>query len=118
MQEFDVGVLGRASRRLDYAQQVSTRITSAGPRFPLTRMLDYDGYIASSAKMAKAAAAYRATALVSNHLEFDDDFFKAHTTASRQADEAIPSDVGADGVARYFVVQYCAEAAKLRATGR
>ena len=68
--------------------------------------------------MAKAAAAYRPTALVSNHFEFDDAFFKAHTAASRQADEAIPFDVGADGVARYFVVQYCAEAAKLRATGQ
>jgi metallo-beta-lactamase class B len=79
----------------------------------------YDGYIASSAKMAKAAAAYGATALLSNHSEFDDAFFKAHTAASRQAGEANPFDVGADGVTRYFnVVQYCAEAAKLRAAGR
>jgi metallo-beta-lactamase class B len=79
----------------------------------------YDGYIASSAKMAKAAAAYGATALLSNHSEFDDAFFKAHTAASRQAGEANPFDVGTDGVTRYFkVVQYCAEAAKLRAAGR
>jgi len=57
--------------------------------------------------MAKAAAAYGATALLSNHSEFDDAFYKAHTAASRQGDEANPFDVGADAVARYFkVVQY------------
>jgi pimeloyl-ACP methyl ester carboxylesterase len=79
----------------------------------------YDGYIASSEKMAKAAAAYGATALLSNHSEFDDAFFKAHAAASRQPGEANPFDVGADGVARYFrVVHYCTEAAKLRAAGR
>jgi metallo-beta-lactamase class B len=79
----------------------------------------YDGYIASSMKMAKAAADYGAMALLSNHSEFDDAFFKAHTAASRQGSEANPFDVGADGVARYFrVVQYCAEAAKLRAAER
>jgi metallo-beta-lactamase class B len=43
----------------------------------------YDGYIASSRKMAKAAD-YGATVLLSNHSEFDDAFFKAHTAASRQ----------------------------------
>src|SRR5262249_35333589 len=32
----------------------------------------YDGYIASSKKMAKAAADFGATALMSNHSEFDD----------------------------------------------
>jgi metallo-beta-lactamase class B len=78
----------------------------------------YDGYIASSKKMAKAAAAYGATALMSNHSEFDDAFFKAHSAANRQTDEANPFDVGADGVARYFsVVQNCAAATKIRATG-
>ena len=76
----------------------------------------YDAYIASSIKVGRAAAEYGATALLSNHSEFDDAFFKAHTAASRQAGEANPFDVGADGVARYFtVVHYCAEAAKLRA---
>jgi metallo-beta-lactamase class B len=69
--------------------------------------------------MAKAAADYGATALLSNHSEFDDAFFKAHSAASRQAGEENTFDVGADGVARYFkVVQYCTEAAKLRAAGR
>lgn len=76
----------------------------------------YDGYIASAKKMAKAAADFGATALLSNHSEFDDAFFKAHTAASRQPGEANPFDVGGDGVARYFrVVQDCAEATKLRA---
>jgi metallo-beta-lactamase class B len=79
----------------------------------------YDAYIASSRKMAKAAADFGATALLSNHSEFDDAFFKAHTAASRQPGEANPFDVGADGVARYFtVVEDCAEATKIRAAGK
>ncbi len=79
----------------------------------------YDRYIASSKKMGKAAADYGATALITNHSEFDDAFFKAHTAASRQPGEPNPFDVGADGVARYFnVVQNCAAATKLRATGQ
>ena len=78
----------------------------------------YDGYIASSKKVAQAAAAYGATALLSNHSEFDDAYFKAHTAATRAPGEPNPFDVGADAVARYFtVVQNCAEATKLRATG-
>jgi hypothetical protein len=43
----------------------------------------YDG-IASSKKMAKAAVDYRATAPMSNHSEFADAFFKAHSAANRQ----------------------------------
>lgn len=79
----------------------------------------YDGYIASSQKMAKAAADYGATALMSNHSEFDDAFFKAHSAANRQPGEANPFDVGTDAVARYFsVVRNCAAATKIRATGQ
>jgi metallo-beta-lactamase class B len=79
----------------------------------------YDGYIASSNKMAKAAADYRATALLSNHSEFDDAWLKAHSAANRRAGEPNPFEVGTDSVARYFrVVGYCAEAAKLRATAQ
>jgi metallo-beta-lactamase class B len=79
----------------------------------------YDRYMASSKKMAKAAADYGATALLSNHSEFDDAFFKAHSAQDRKPGEANPFDVGTDGVARYFsVVQNCAAAAKLRATGQ
>src|SRR5262249_52255524 len=44
----------------------------------------YDRYIASTTKMAKAAADYRATALITNHTEFDNAFFKAHTAADRK----------------------------------
>jgi hypothetical protein len=69
--------------------------------------------------MAKAAADFRATALLSNHSEFDDAWLKAHSAADRAAGEPNPFEVGADSVARYFsVVEYCAEAAKLRATGQ
>ena len=79
----------------------------------------YDGYIASARKMAKAAADYGATALMSNHSEFDDAYFKAHTAANRKPGEPNPFDVGTDGVARYFtVVQACATAVKIRATGQ
>jgi len=79
----------------------------------------YDGYIASSKKMAKVAADYGATALMTNHSEFDDAFFKAHSAANRKPGEANPFDVGADGVARYFtVVQNCAAATRIRAAGQ
>jgi metallo-beta-lactamase class B len=78
----------------------------------------YDGYIASARKMAKAAADFGATALLSNHTEFDDGYYKSHTAASRkQPGDPNPFDIGKDGVARYFtVVETCAMAAKLRAT--
>ncbi len=77
----------------------------------------YDTYIASSKKMAKAAADYGATALISNHTEFDNGYYKAHTAAARtERGLANPFEVGRDGVSRYFtVVERCAEAAKLRA---
>jgi metallo-beta-lactamase class B len=76
----------------------------------------YDQYLASAQKFAKAASDYGATILLSNHTEFDNGYYKAHTAASRKAGEANPFDVGRDGVARYFsVVQHCVNAAKLRA---
>jgi len=79
----------------------------------------YDAYLASSRKMAKAAADYGATALMSNHSEFDDAYFKAHAAADRKPGEANPFDVGASGVARYFaVVQACTTAARIRASGQ
>ena len=79
----------------------------------------YDTYMASSNKMAKAASDYGATGLMSNHSEFDDAFLKAHSAANRQPGEANPFDVGRDAVARYFsVVQNCAAATKMRATGQ
>jgi metallo-beta-lactamase class B len=54
----------------------------------------YDGFIASSKKMAKAAADYGATALISNHSEFDDAYFKAHTAANRKPGEPNPFSCG------------------------
>ena len=78
----------------------------------------YDRYLASSQKMAKAAADYGATALLSNHSEFDNAYFKAHSAANRQPGEENPFDVGKDRVAAYFsVVENCTEAAKIRAAG-
>jgi metallo-beta-lactamase class B len=79
----------------------------------------YDRYIGSSQKMAKAAADYGATVLISNHSEFDDAYFKAHAAADRKPGVANPFEVGASAVARYFtVVQDCATAAKIRAAGQ
>jgi metallo-beta-lactamase class B len=79
----------------------------------------YDGYIASSKKLARAAADYGATALMSNHTEFDNAYFKAHTATNRKPGSANPFDVGAAAVARYFtVVEYCATAARIRATSK
>jgi metallo-beta-lactamase class B len=79
----------------------------------------YDGYIASERKMAKAAADFGATVLLSNHTEFDNGYYKAHTAANRKPGEANPFDVGRDAVARYFtVVDQCSTAAKLRASGK
>jgi metallo-beta-lactamase class B len=79
----------------------------------------YDGYIASAKKMAAAADAFGATALMSNHSEFDDAYFKAHTAQDRKADDPNPFEVGKPAVQRYFtVVEDCATAAKLRATAK
>ena len=78
----------------------------------------YDTYLASERKMAKAAADFGATAFMSNHTEFDNAFFKAHTADDRKHGEPNPFEVGKAAVARYFtVVDDCASAAKLRATG-
>jgi len=79
----------------------------------------YDGYIASVKKMAKAAADFGATALMSNHTEFDNGYYKAHTAANRKSGDANPFDVGRAAVGRYFlVVEECTTAAKLRAGGK
>ena len=79
----------------------------------------YDGYIASVRKMAQAAADFGATALMSNHTEFDNAFYKAHTAANRKPGEANPFDVGEAGVGRYFtMVEECTTAAKVRAVGK
>ena len=79
----------------------------------------YDTYIASVKKMAKAASEFRATALLSNHTEFDNGYYKAHTAANRKPGDPNPFEVGAATVGRYFtVVEDCATAAKLRAGSR
>jgi metallo-beta-lactamase class B len=76
----------------------------------------YDGYLASSKKMADAAAAFGATVLMTNHTEFDNGYFRSHTAAGRKPGAPNPYEVGANGVARYFtVVQNCATATKMRA---
>ena len=97
----------------------------------------YDLYISSARKFARAAADYKADALLSNHTEFDNSYFKAHTAenlrvgdddhkrrkhdddhARRNRDVPNPYHVGQRRVLNYMgVVELCAMAAKLRATG-
>src|SRR6185295_2057011 len=65
-----------------------------GTAIPFDGTADYyDRYIASVKKMAKAAADFGATALMSNHTEFDNAYYKAHTAANRKPDDANPFDV-------------------------
>lgn len=79
----------------------------------------YDAYIASVRKMARAAADFGATVLLSNHTEFDNGYYKAHTAAHRKPGEANPFAVGRNAVDRYFtLVEECTTAAKLRAGAR
>jgi metallo-beta-lactamase class B len=79
----------------------------------------YDTYLESSRKMAKAAADFGATALMSNHTEFDNAYYKAHTAANRKPGESNPFDVGRAAVGRYFeLVETCTTAAKLRAAAK
>lgn len=91
-----------------------------GTAIPFNGTADYyDGYIASVQKMAKAAADFGATALLSNHTEFDNAYYKAHTAAGRKPGEDNPFDVGKAAVGRYFtMVEGCSSAAKLRAVGK
>jgi metallo-beta-lactamase class B len=91
-----------------------------GTAIPFNGRADYyDTYTASVRKMAKAAADFGATALMSNHTEFDNAFYKAHTAANRKPGAANPFDVGKAGVGRYFtLVEECTTAAKVRAGGK
>jgi metallo-beta-lactamase class B len=79
----------------------------------------YDGYVASVRKMAKAAADFGATVLLSNHTEFDNGYYKSHAAANRKPGASNPFDVGSAAVGRYFtLVDQCTTAAKLRAAGK
>jgi metallo-beta-lactamase class B len=51
--------------------------------FTSTNPAVYDQYIASARKFAQAAADYGATVMFSNHTEFDNAYFRAHTAARR-----------------------------------
>ena len=76
----------------------------------------YDEYLASERKVAKAAADFGATALVSNHSEFDNAYYKSIAAAHRKPGEPNPFEVGKAAIGRYFaVVDQCVSAVKLRA---
>ena len=106
--------------RVAYSGGTAISFTNPDPAF-------YDQYIASARKFAQAAAAFGATALLSNHTEFDNAYFKALTAqalrngrANHVAGDDVPNPfvVGQRKVLNYFaVVELCAKSAKLRATG-
>jgi metallo-beta-lactamase class B len=86
--------------------------------FPTT-MPNFDIYIASQQKMAKAAAASHATILMSNHSEFDAAVAKIKSVAARRRGEAHPFEVGEDAVQRYFkVTEECARAQRVKLSPR
>ena len=64
----------------------------------------YDTYIASQKKMAEAAKAAGATAIMSNHSEFDDAWERGRLVRLRRAGETHPYEIGADAVQRYFTL--------------
>jgi metallo-beta-lactamase class B len=75
----------------------------------------YDIYIASQHKMAAAAAAAGATAIMSNHSEFDDAWERGRLVKLRRAGEPHPYALGAEGVQRYFTMTgECAEAMRAK----
>ena len=75
----------------------------------------FDTYIESQRKMAAAAAGANATALMSNHSEFDNAVTKIKTLAARKSGEPHPFDIGRDAVARYFkVTETCAQLARFK----
>ncbi len=75
----------------------------------------YGIYIESQHKMAAAAQAAGATAIMSNHSEFDDAWERGRLIKLRRAGEPHPYEVGADGVQRYFTMTgECAEAMRAK----
>jgi len=82
--------------------------------FPST-VPNFDIYIQSQKKMAAAAAAAKATILMTNHSEFDYATTKIKLLAARKAGEPHPYEIGKEAVARYFTVtDECAEAQRLK----
>ena len=82
--------------------------------FPST-VPNFDVYIASQRKMAKAAADFNATILMSNHSEFDSAVPKIKAIAARKSGEPHPYEAGKDAVQRYFkVTEECAQAQRLK----
>ncbi|MEA2988655.1 MAG: metallo-beta-lactamase class [Alphaproteobacteria bacterium] len=75
----------------------------------------FDTYIGSQRKMAAAAAAAKATILMSNHSEFDNAVTKIKMIAARKAGEPHPFELGGEAVGRYFkVTEQCGELARFK----
>ena len=75
----------------------------------------FDMYIASQRKMAKAAADAGGTILMTNHSEFDNAVTKIKMMAARKPGEPSPFEIGAEAVARYFMVtEECAQLARYK----
>ncbi|MEO6340584.1 MAG: MBL fold metallo-hydrolase [Caulobacteraceae bacterium] len=82
--------------------------------FPHT-LANYDMYINSQRKLARAAASAGATILMSNHSQFDDAYDRVRVAQlPRKAGEPHPYEIGAETVGRYFkMTEECAQAGKL-----
>jgi len=76
----------------------------------------YDSYIASSMKMAKAAADHGTTEFLSNHSEFDDAFFKAHTAGAGRGARQIRSML--EQTASHAISEWSSTAPRLRSFER
>jgi metallo-beta-lactamase class B len=75
----------------------------------------FDTYIASQRKMAEAAARANATALMTNHSEFDNAVTRIKLMAARKPGEPHPYNLGREAVGRYFkVTEECAQVARLK----
>ena len=88
--------------RVAYVGGTAISFTNTDPAY-------YDQYIESAVKFGRAAADFGATALMSNHTEFDLGYFRSHTAGARSSRDDVPNpyDIGAPAVADYFeVVRY------------
>ena len=88
---------------------------SGGTAYNFARSVPrFEAYISTQKRFAKIAADAKATAMLSNHSEFDNAFNKNRMLAGR-GNGPHPYELGADWVQRYFqVMQGCARAAQLR----
>ncbi len=112
------GTLSLIFRVFDHGKPLTVAY-SGGTAFNFPHTVEnYDTYIASQRKMAKAAAEAGASILMSNHSQFDGAFDKVMLAQLRKAGAPHPFEIGTAAVQRYFKVgEECAEAARIEVGG-